>query len=185
MQADSRKALARVLSRPISAEEKRIKTREMQDNPDDMISFMELYNRVFLAAPDPYRELTPEDVKKILTNDTIFLAEMYGKLIGFVVIVVYEGEEGDIGECVGEIASIGVMPNRRRVGVATALIRATAAYLADKGISRVLCEVYEENQPSYEMISSYGFEKIGERVIPKDGTPEEVEQATRMWKILR
>jgi len=179
MEADPRRALAHILSKPISPEEQRIKVRKISSV--DIDAFCNLYNRVFLAAPDPFRELTRQDVERLLREDSIFLAEMYGQPVGFIVLVLYDEDT----EVVGEIASIGVLAQRRRHGVATALIRAAATFLSDEGIKKATCEVFAENMPSYELITAHGFKKVGERLIPREGNPEEVEAATRTWKILR
>ncbi|MFW9844048.1 MAG: GNAT family N-acetyltransferase [Candidatus Thorarchaeota archaeon] len=66
----------------------------------------------------------------------------------------------------GEITGIGVLPNRRRKGVATALIKRATQYFLDSGVDEVYCEVYEENMPSQMLIQAYGFVEVGRRDIP-------------------
>jgi ribosomal protein S18 acetylase RimI-like enzyme len=66
----------------------------------------------------------------------------------------------------GEITGIGVLPQRRRKGVATALIQTAAEYFIDSGVEEVYCEVYERNEPSKNLIRSYGFKEVGRREIP-------------------
>jgi ribosomal protein S18 acetylase RimI-like enzyme len=96
----------------------------------------------------------------------IFVAEMWEHLAGFIACFVEKGDESFYGEITG----IGVLPSRRRKGVATALIRAASEYFIDAGVEEVYCEVYEENIPSQMLIMSYGFVQAGRREIamPKD-----------------
>ncbi len=123
--------------------------------------FVDLYNRCFVAAPDPFCPLTVEDAMK-LDTDGIFLAEMWGSLVGFIACFVEKGADS----AYGEITGLGVLPSRRRRGIATALILRAAEYFRDAGVEQVYCEVYEENIPSRLLITSYGFEEVGRREIP-------------------
>ena len=131
---------------------------------DDMEEFVKLYNRCFLASPDPFCPLTTEQAKQ-LNPEGIFVAKLWGKLAGFIACFV----EKQSGSNYGEITGIGVLPNRRRNGVATALIKRASEYFLDSGVDDVYCEVYEENVPSQMLIQAYGFVEVGRRDIPVQG----------------
>lgn len=131
--------------------------------------FVNLYNRCFLASPDPFCPLTHEQAIQ-LDPEGIFVARLWGKLAGF--IACFVELQGD--SHYGEITGIGVLPSRRRKGVATALIKRASKYFLDSGVDEVYCEVYEANIPSQMLIQAYGFEEVGRRDIPLQiGTPFE------------
>ncbi len=127
----------------------------------DVDEFVDLYNRCFLASPDPFCPLTPEQATK-LEPDGIFVAKLGGTLAGFIACFV----EKQSGSNYGEITGIGVLPSRRRKGVATALIKSASKYFLDSGVDEVYCEVYEKNIPSQMLIGAYGFVEVGRRDIP-------------------
>ncbi len=129
--------------------------------------FVDLYNRCFVASPDPFCPLTVEDAKT-LDTDGIFIAELWGTPVGFIACFV-EKEESSV---YGEITGLGVLPSRRRRGVATALIQRAAEYFSAAGVEQVYCEVYENNMPSRLLIASYGFEEVGRREISVPIHPE-------------
>ena len=127
----------------------------------DVEEFVNLYNRCFLASPDPFCPLTPEQATQ-LDPEGIFVAKLWGKLAGF--IACFVEKQGD--SFYGEITGIGVLPSRRRKGVATALIKRASKYFLDSSVDDVYCEVYEENLPSQMLIQAYGFVEVGRRDIP-------------------
>jgi ribosomal protein S18 acetylase RimI-like enzyme len=140
-----------------------------QFDMSEVEEFVNLYNRCFLASPDPFCPLTPEQAKQ-LDPEGIFVAKLWGKLAGFIACFVEKQSESNYGEITG----IGVLPSRRRKGVATALIKKASKYFLDSGVDDVYCEVYEENLPSQMLIQAYGFVEVGRRNIPMQaGSPVE------------
>lgn len=123
--------------------------------------FVDLYNRCFLASPDPFCPLTSEEARR-LDPEGIFVARFAGKLSGFIACFVEKQTE----PIYGEITGIGVTPNRRRKGIATALIKRATQYFLDAGVDDVYCEVYGENIPSQMLIMAYGFKEVGRREMP-------------------
>ncbi len=132
---------------------------------EDVEEFVNLYNRCFLASPDPFCPLTIEQAQQ-LNPEGIFVAKLWGKLAGFIACFV----EKQSASIYGEITGIGVLPSRRRKGVATALIKRASEYFLNSGVEEVYCEVYEENIPSQLLIQAYGFEQVGRRDIPMQPT---------------
>ncbi|MFW9834469.1 MAG: GNAT family N-acetyltransferase [Candidatus Thorarchaeota archaeon] len=132
---------------------------------NEVEKFTQLYNRCFIASPDPFCPLNPEEARQ-LDQEGIFIARFAGKMVGFIACFV---EKTD-GSIYGEITGIGVLPSRRRKGVATALIKRATQYFIDSGVEDVYCEVYEENIPSQLLILAYGFKEVGRRDIPMDTT---------------
>jgi len=123
-------------------------------------AFVDLYNRCFIASPDPFCPLTIDDAKRLETEG-IFVAELWGNPCGFIACFIEKGSDS----MYGEITGIGVLPQRRRKGVATALIRRAAKYFLDAGVKEVYCEVYEENTPSKMLITAYGFKEVDRRFV--------------------
>lgn len=149
----------------------------------DVEEFVVLYNRCFLASPDPFCPLTPEQAKQ-LDTEGIFVAKLGGKLAGFIACFVEKQSESNYGEITG----IGVLPSRRRKGVATALIKSASKYFLDSGVDDVYCEVYEENLPSQMLIQAYGFVEVGRRDVPlQAGIPVESTSSAELpgGKIMR
>jgi len=136
--------------------------------PEELAGFVDLYNRCFLAAPDPFRMLSLEDAQK-LNPEGIFVARLWGTLAGFIACFVQRGDQS----VYGEITGIGVLPSRRRKGVATALIQRAVEYFIASGVEEVYCEIYEENLPSKLLVMTYGFREIGRREIPAEGESAE------------
>jgi ribosomal protein S18 acetylase RimI-like enzyme len=128
---------------------------------NEIEDFVELYNRCFLASPDPFCPLTPKEARR-LDPEGIYIAKLAGQHAGFIACFIEKQAES----IYGEITGIGVLPNRRRKGVATALIKSAAMYFIDSGVENVYCEVYEENIPSQRLIMAYGFREVGRRNIP-------------------
>jgi ribosomal protein S18 acetylase RimI-like enzyme len=123
--------------------------------------FVDLYNRCFLASPDPFCPLTVEQASR-LDPEGIFVAKLWGKTAGFIACFIEKKED----HFYGEITGIGVLPSRRRKGVATALIKQATKFFLDSGVEEVYIEVYEENIPSQLLIQAYGFVEVGRRDIP-------------------
>ncbi len=147
---------------------------------DEIDSFVELYNRCFLASPDPFCPLTIDEAKK-LDPEGIFVAKLASKHVGFIACFLEKKDDS----IYGEITGIGVLPNRRRNGIATALIKRATKYFLDSGADEVYCEVYEDNIPSQMLIMAYGFEKVGRRDIPIGPSSEESTTALPGGKIMR
>ncbi|MFW9910654.1 MAG: GNAT family N-acetyltransferase [Candidatus Odinarchaeota archaeon] len=123
-------------------------------------SFVDLYNSCFLASPDPFCPLTAEEAKK-LEPEGIFVAKFAEQYAGFIACFI----EKEAVSIYGEITGIGVLPNRRRKGVATALIKRATAFFLESGVDDIYCEVYEANIPSQMLIMAYGFREVGRRHI--------------------
>jgi ribosomal protein S18 acetylase RimI-like enzyme len=136
-----------------------IKIQQLDMN--EIEAFIDLYNRCFLASPDPFCPLTSEEARK-LDPEGIFVAKLAGQHAGFIACFIEKQKES----IYGEITGIGVIPNRRRKGVATALIKRATTYFLESGVEDVYCEVYEENIPSQMLIMAYGFREFSRRDIP-------------------
>jgi ribosomal protein S18 acetylase RimI-like enzyme len=106
---------------------------------------------------------------------------MWDTLAGF--IACFVDKDGD--SLYGEITGIGVLPNRRRKGVATSLIRRASEYFIDADIDEIYCEVFEENTPSMMLILAYGFKEVGRRSIPGMIVPPEADEVPAGGKIMR
>ncbi|MCF2137073.1 MAG: GNAT family N-acetyltransferase [Candidatus Thorarchaeota archaeon] len=157
-----------------------VKVRQLRK--DELAAFVELYNRCFIAAPDPFCPITLEDAMKLETEG-IFVAEMWGTLVGFIACFV----EYDKDPIYGEITGLGVLPSRRRKGVATALIQQAVEFFLEAGVEEVYCEVYEENWPSRTLIMGYGFKQVGRREIHMESLGESVAESEDLpgGKIMR
>lgn len=78
-----------------------------------------------------------------------------GDIIGYVVAW-YVMEEG-------ELANLAVAPSHRRQGIGTALLDATLADAAARGVSELYLEVRESNVAARHLYASRKFEEVGRR----------------------
>ena len=124
----------------------------------DAEAFANLYNVIFVTAPDPYRAMTPQDAL-LFKEDWTYLAWLYGKPIGFISLTI---EEEENGKRIGVIAGIGVIPNYRRRKIALRLALKAYEFFQENNVSELVCEVYEKNHLSYNFIKSLGFKEAGE-----------------------
>ena len=127
--------------------------------------FVACYNRIFLACPDPFRPITIEEALTLADGRVTFLAHLYNRAVGFLIgYVDFHQIEGKLVPF-GNIAGIGTIPERRRLGIALLLILASSEYFLKKEVVRLRCEVYEKNNASLELVKSHGFREIGDNVL--------------------
>lgn len=139
--------------------QKNVKIREFNPNTDTQ-KFIRCYNRAFITAPDPYRSLTLSDVQHFKPEST-FIAELYGRIVGFIFLVIEPIKQGNQIGNQGVIAGIGVDPRYRRKRIAFLLAARAANYFAKNNVMELVCEVYHENKISYNFIRSFGFTETG------------------------
>jgi ribosomal-protein-alanine N-acetyltransferase len=65
------------------------------------------------------------------------------------------------GEC--EILSLGVLPDRRRAGIGSALLDAICCEAARRGAGSVVLEVAADNDAARALYAAYGFTVVGRR----------------------
>ncbi|MFN4281838.1 MAG: GNAT family N-acetyltransferase [Alphaproteobacteria bacterium] len=89
---------------------------------------------------------------------------------GYVAVASGDGEETPVGFALAagaldewELLSIAVLAERRRGGVARALMDATFAEAAARGAAKLFLEVAEDNAAARRLYESYGFAQIGRR----------------------
>ena len=123
----------------------------------DLKGVMDIYNKAWLTSSTPFRPLTLESLKKIISDpDTIILiAKVWDQDVGFAIIDL-EGKNKEIGV----IAGLGVMPRYQRKGLGTVIGMATWDYFKEKGIKELRCEVYRDNIISHSFIKWIGFEQF-------------------------
>ncbi|MGQ4891449.1 MAG: GNAT family N-acetyltransferase [Candidatus Njordarchaeia archaeon] len=132
----------------------KIQRLDVEKNGEDLIY---TFNRSLLTGTDPYQPINWEDLEKF-PKDTTFIGYLYGRPVGF---ITYTIEEED-GERIGVIAGLGVIPEYRRRGVAKSLILKTAEKIkGDLDVKKLVCDVYEKNVASYNLIKKFGFEEEG------------------------
>ncbi len=122
--------------------------------------FIFVFNKSLLTGTDPYQPIDYSDLDKF--PKTTFLGYLYGRPVAF---VTYTIEEED-GLKVGVIAGLGVVPEYRRRGVAKALLLKTARELESMfNVNKLVCDVYEKNIASLNLVKKFGFKEEGEFYI--------------------
>lgn len=113
---------------------------------------------------DPWSEnLVGEGVGAMLPTVTYVVAEEAGAFAGYAVVSVVDVD--------AELQRIAVPQERRRTGVATALLDAVRAVAAGGGAGRLLLEVREDNTAARLFYERHGFTELGRRPrYYRDGT---------------
>jgi ribosomal protein S18 acetylase RimI-like enzyme len=129
----------------------------------DLENFMILYNEIFMAAPDPSRDLSIEEVKNF-SEESTFIAYLGSTMTGFVFITI-EPDSEDATQLVGAIAGIGVLGRYRGKKIGLKLLSKSIEYLQDKNTSKLICEVYEKNEASRKMFEGMGMTVVGYMIL--------------------
>ncbi|MFX0179850.1 MAG: GNAT family N-acetyltransferase [Candidatus Hodarchaeota archaeon] len=131
----------------------------------DLQSVVNIYNKAWLTANTPFRPIERDTLKKIFVDpDTVFLiAKVYG-IDGAFAILDFEGDNKEYGV----IAGLGVLPRFQRKGLGTVLGLAAWNYFKKKGVKELRCEVYKENQRSFNFINGLNFEIFGQKSYRKE-----------------
>ncbi len=131
----------------------------------DLSIITDIYNKSWLTSSTPFRPIQSGTLKKIFTDqNTVFLiANVYGTDGGFVILD-FEGENNEYGV----IAGLGVLPRFQGKGLGTILGMAAWNYFKEKGLKELRCEVYKDNQKSFNFIKGLNFEEFGHIVYRKE-----------------
>jgi ribosomal protein S18 acetylase RimI-like enzyme len=136
-------------------------------NESDLNYITELYNKSWLTGNTPFRPIELNTLRTLFQDpDTIILiARVYGRDAGFVIIDL----EGDNKEY-GIIAGLGVLPRFQRKGLGTVLGMAAWKHIKQNyhNVKELRCEVYKDNQISYQFIKWIGFEEFGKIAYRKE-----------------
>ncbi|MGV9199910.1 MAG: N-acetyltransferase family protein, partial [Promethearchaeia archaeon] len=126
----------------------------------DLTTLKDLYNRAWLSSNTPFRPITVGDLEKVYSDpDTVlFIGKVYGMDAGFVILD-REGENKEYGI----IAGLGVVPRFQRKGLGLVLGMKAWSYFKEQGVKELRCEVYKENERSFQFIRSLGFQEIGQK----------------------
>jgi ribosomal protein S18 acetylase RimI-like enzyme len=131
----------------------------------DLSIITNIYNKSWLTSSTPFRPIQRETLKKIFNDqNTVFLiANVYSSDGGFVILD-FEGENNEYGV----IAGLGVLPRFQGKGLGTILGMAAWNYFKEKGLKELRCEVYEDNQKSFNFIEGLNFEEFGRILYRKE-----------------
>ena len=97
-------------------------------------------------------QLAEEDV-------AILVAERAGAIIGYVYAGVEPRSWKELRDVAGFIHDVVVDPDARRAGVATRLVETAAAWLATRGVPRVMLWTVEKNQEAQRLFERLGFRR--------------------------
>ncbi|NHJ24667.1 MAG: GNAT family N-acetyltransferase [Candidatus Lokiarchaeota archaeon] len=123
---------------------------------EDLDSVVFLHNRSWMTSSTPFSPISHETIKKIFEypDTKILIAKVYGTDGGFVILD-FEGNNKEYGI----IAGLGVLPRFQRKGLGTVIGMAAWDYFKKRGVKELRCEVYKDNNVSYNFIKSLGFEE--------------------------
>lgn len=131
----------------------------------DLSIITDIYNKSWLTSSTPFRPIQKETLIKIFKDqNTVFLiAKVYDSDSGFVILD-FEGENNEYGV----IAGLGVLPRFQGKGLGTILGMAAWNYFKEKGLKELRCEVYKDNQKSFNFIKGLNFEEFGRIIYRKE-----------------
>ncbi len=89
----------------------------------------------------------------------IFVAERAGQVIGYVYAGIEPRSWKELRDVAGFIHDVVVEPTGRRAGVATRLIEAAAAWVAARGVPRVMLWTAEQNTDAQRLFEHLGFRR--------------------------
>jgi ribosomal-protein-alanine N-acetyltransferase len=114
---------------------------------DDVAQIVKIENECFTT---PWSE---ESLSESLSNPAsrFYLALCDGKTMGYIGLQIFSGE--------GYITNVATLPEYRKKGIATALIRRAM----ENEMDFISLEVRESNLPAIRLYSSLGFENMGKR----------------------
>jgi len=132
---------------------------------EDLKSIMYLYNRSWLVSSTPFRPIKKETLRIIYEypETKILIAKAYGSDAAFVILD-FEGENKQYGV----IAGLGVLPRFQRKGLGTVIGMAAWNHFKKKGVTELRCEVFKDNNVSYNFIKSIGFEEFARKTYKSE-----------------
>jgi GNAT superfamily N-acetyltransferase len=92
-------------------------------------------------------------------NVVIFVAERAATIIGYVYAGVEPRSWKELRDVAGFIHDVVVHPEARRSGVGTRLIETAAAWLATRGVARVMLWTAEKNREGQRLFEHLGFRR--------------------------
>lgn len=118
-------------------------------------------SRRFLTPGPRLEEGYAQFLRRQLAEDdvAIFVAERAGAIIGYVYAGVEPRSWKELRDVAGFIHDVVVDPDARRSGVATRLIETAAAWLATRGVPRVMLWTAEQNQEAQRLFEHLGFRR--------------------------
>ncbi len=163
---------------------------------EDCDRLVYLHNRAFLTATDPYSPISPEDMMRVLNvrDNVLLIATIWGNDAGFIMLgfdyypsldptwkgaQVPEGahrppmRENRLFYNVGYISGLGVDPRWRGRHVGITLGITAWNYFKTQNLVKLKCEVYDQNQASYNLITGLGFKNIGTKTYSISQSPAE------------
>jgi ribosomal protein S18 acetylase RimI-like enzyme len=132
---------------------------------DELRELAKVFNKVFSDTTDPYPSIGEDDLLSLPT-ERILIAELDGKIVGFLMCGIRTIEN----EKVGVIGYIGVLGEYRRKGIATSLAVEAGRYFLENRLKRVIAEVYFLNKGSYRFMQGFGFQESAVIKVPIDET---------------
>ena len=131
----------------------------------DLATVKNIYNRAWLTSNTPFRPIEKDTLKKIFNDPgTVFLIAKIYNIDGGFIILDFEGENKEFGV----IAGLGVLPRFQGKGLGTILGMAAWNFFKEKGLKELRCEVYKDNQISYNFIKGLNFEEFGKKIYRKE-----------------
>jgi len=95
--------------------------------------------------------------------DLFLVAELDGRVVGYIMCRIEKSFFG--WSTKGHVISIAVMPEHRRMGIATSLMKEAMARMANRyGASECYLEVRVSNTPAISLYEKLGFRK--DRIVP-------------------
>lgn len=108
-----------------------------------------IYEIERLSFKDPYPPFFIEMLRN-LNPSTFFVAETEKEIVGYLITTK--------DKCTGHIVSLAVLPQQRRTGIGSALMKTGLEILQRLEVETVRLEVRESNREAQQFYETHGFE---------------------------
>jgi len=135
--------------------------------PGDLPQMMALQNALselqesMCALPRPanWRARLEQQLRSFLAdrNAAIFVAEAQGQLIGMLVCTIRDTSHESAVPAVGHISDVYVLPQCRRLGIASGLVALALRFCAQRGISHMRLSTLPNDEPANGFWEHLGF----------------------------
>jgi len=109
------------------------------------------------------RYLSPQQVKQILEEDTVLVAEVGQRMVGFVQFGSASGGAETVSGSDRELRRLYVQADFRNQGIGGRLMEAALAHPDMRDAERITLDVWEHNPGAQRFYERYGFTVIGAR----------------------
>jgi diamine N-acetyltransferase len=109
------------------------------------------------------RNLSPQNFERMLGDDTVLVAEVAGRLVGYVQFGASDYDAEVTPKSDQELRRLYVLPACQNQGIGARLMEAALAHPTMRAAGRIFLDVWEHNPGAQRFYARHGFKVIGQR----------------------